>query len=163
LNIKCRFWFSLQLLSVTFFILRRIQWDITINLSRYSCDALVISHILMKHEFPRQIFEKSNIKFRENQPSGRRFLPCGQRRTERYDEANSRFSKSCEIAQNDFCLVQVSFYQSKKNSSSWRTEFNPRSAHVRFVGNKVTLRQVFLQALRFPPSVLFHHHTIFIY
>ena len=31
LNIKCVFWFSVQLLSETFLILRRIQWDI-INL-----------------------------------------------------------------------------------------------------------------------------------
>jgi hypothetical protein len=30
LNIKCAFWFSLQLLSETFLVLRRIQRDITV-------------------------------------------------------------------------------------------------------------------------------------
>ena len=48
----------------------------------------------MKLEFPRQIFEKkaSNIKFHENLFSGRRVVPCG--RTDRVDEANSRFVKA---------------------------------------------------------------------
>jgi hypothetical protein len=48
LDINCVFWFSVQVLSVKFLILRRIQWDI-INVhmlsSRNSC------HILMKHDF----------------------------------------------------------------------------------------------------------------
>jgi hypothetical protein len=43
-------------------------------------------------EFSRQILEKStNIKFHENPSSGSRVVPCG--RTDRHDEANSRFSK----------------------------------------------------------------------
>jgi hypothetical protein len=37
LNIKCVFWFSLQLLSETFLILGRIQRDIIINVHRPSC------------------------------------------------------------------------------------------------------------------------------
>jgi hypothetical protein len=36
-NIKCVFWFSLQLLSETFLILKRIQWNIVINVHRSSC------------------------------------------------------------------------------------------------------------------------------
>ena len=47
----------------------------------------------MKLEFSRQIFEwSSNIKFHENQSRGNR-VPCGRtdRRTDRHDEANSRF------------------------------------------------------------------------
>ena len=39
-----------------------------------------------------QIFGKySNIKFHENKSGGSRIVPCG--RTERHDEANSRFSR----------------------------------------------------------------------
>jgi hypothetical protein len=38
LNIKCGFWFPLQLLSEIFLILRRIQRDITINVHRSSCN-----------------------------------------------------------------------------------------------------------------------------
>jgi hypothetical protein len=37
LNIKCVFWFSLKLLSETFFILRRIERDMIINVYRSSC------------------------------------------------------------------------------------------------------------------------------
>jgi hypothetical protein len=41
-NIKCVFWFSLQLLSVTFLILRIVRRDIIITLHRFSCKAPVI-------------------------------------------------------------------------------------------------------------------------
>ena len=52
----------------------------------------------MKLEFSRQIFEKSNIKFHENPSSGSRVVPCGRtaKRTDRLNEAHSRFSKFCE-------------------------------------------------------------------
>jgi len=80
LNTKCVFWFSLQLLSETFLILRRIKRDVIkkyilvfIYSTGYSC------HILMKLEFSRKIFKKhSNINFHEIQSSGRRVAPCGQ-------------------------------------------------------------------------------------
>ena len=42
LNIKYVFWFSLQLLSETFLILRRIKWDTIINVRRSSCKAPLI-------------------------------------------------------------------------------------------------------------------------
>jgi hypothetical protein len=59
LNIKCVFWFSLQRLSETFLILRRIERDIIINVRRSSCKApLTLVRFLMKLEFPRRIFEK---------------------------------------------------------------------------------------------------------
>jgi len=45
----------------------------------------------MKLEFSSRIFEKpSNTKFHENPSSGNRVVPCG--RTDRYGEANRRFS-----------------------------------------------------------------------
>ena len=59
---------------------------------RYSCQ------ILMKLEFSRQNFHKySNIKFHDNTSSGIPFVPRG--RTDRHDEANSRFLKFCESFQ----------------------------------------------------------------
>ena len=59
--------------------------------ARYSCP------ISMELEFSRQVFEKySNIKFHENPSSGSKVVPCG--RTDRNDEANSRFSQFCERA-----------------------------------------------------------------
>jgi len=45
----------------------------------------------MNLEFPRQIFEKhTTIKFQWNPSSGSGAVPLG--RTDRHDEANSRFS-----------------------------------------------------------------------
>jgi hypothetical protein len=79
LNIKCVLWFSLQLLLKTFLTLRRIQRNIVINVkmsssknTRYSCQ------ILIKFEFPRQIFKNAQISFHHNPFSGRRVVPCGQ-------------------------------------------------------------------------------------
>jgi len=67
--------------------------------TRYSCQ------ILTKLEFSRQIFETpSNIKFPGNPSSGSRVVACGQRerrtdgRTDKHEEANSRFSQFCEGA-----------------------------------------------------------------
>jgi len=49
---------------------------------------------LIKLEFSRQILEKySNIKFPDSPSSGSRVVP--RRRTDRHDEANSRFPKVC--------------------------------------------------------------------
>ena len=54
----------------------------------------------MKLEFSQQIFENYlGIKFHEN-PSGGIGVPYGRthRRTDRHEEANSRFSQLCEQA-----------------------------------------------------------------
>jgi hypothetical protein len=42
LNLKCVFWFSLQLLSETFLILRRIQRDMIIKAHRSSCKVPIV-------------------------------------------------------------------------------------------------------------------------
>jgi len=59
--------------------------------------ALLLS-FLMKLDCSQQIFEKySNIKFHENPSSGSSVVPCG--RTDRHDEANSRFSNPANVPQ----------------------------------------------------------------
>jgi hypothetical protein len=77
--------FSLQHLSVTFFIVRRTERDMIKNMYwsshsiRYSCP------ILMKLYLSRQILEKySNINFHKNTSNGGRGVPCRQadRRTD---------------------------------------------------------------------------------
>ena len=42
LNTKCVFWFSVQLLSETFLILRRTERDIIKNVYRCACKVLVV-------------------------------------------------------------------------------------------------------------------------
>jgi hypothetical protein len=59
LNIKCVFWFSLQLLSETFPILRRTERDMIKNVYFYSCTApVILVRFWKKLELSRRIFEK---------------------------------------------------------------------------------------------------------
>jgi hypothetical protein len=95
MNIKCVFRFSLHLFPETFPIVRRIERDMITNANRSSLP--LSCHILMTLKCSRQIFEKySNIKFHKIPFSGSRVFPCG--RTDRQDEANSRFSQFCKHA-----------------------------------------------------------------
>jgi len=89
---KYVFWFSLQILSETFFILRRNERDVV---TIYMCGILFTYPILIKLEFfPKVFFSKYLIfKFYENPPSESRNVPCG--RTDRHDQANSDFSQFC--------------------------------------------------------------------
>ena len=78
LNTKCVFWFSLQILSVTFLILRRTERDMIKHVYWSSCK--VLSSDLKKLEFSRQIFEKySNINFMLIRPLGTEFFHAGRR------------------------------------------------------------------------------------
>jgi len=54
----------------------------------------------MKFRFPRYILENTGIKFRTHPSDGSRVVPCSwvDRRTDRHDEADSRFSQFCKGA-----------------------------------------------------------------
>ena len=54
LNTKCVFWFFVQILSETFFILKRNKWNVIINVHLSSCSC----QILIELEFSGEIFEK---------------------------------------------------------------------------------------------------------
>ena len=92
------FWFSLQLLSETFIILRRTERDIITNVHQTSKQSASYSwQIYMKLKPERQISEKHlNIKFNENLSSGSRVFPCErtERQTDRHEEANSLFFRN---------------------------------------------------------------------
>ena len=62
LNTKCVFWFSLQLLSETFLILRRTERDMikNVSLSLRKGNPLYLSH-LMKTSFSIQFFGKKTF------------------------------------------------------------------------------------------------------
>jgi hypothetical protein len=52
---------SLQLLSQAFPIFRRIQWDVIINLHKFSCKAPIILVILIKLDFLDRLLKNSQI------------------------------------------------------------------------------------------------------
>ena len=80
MKIKCVFLFSLELLFQTFRILRRIQWDIVINVKTYPCKVPVIPvRFQWNLNFLTDFRKKSlNMKFNQNPSSGSRVVPCGR-------------------------------------------------------------------------------------
>jgi len=73
LNIKLLLWFSAQILSETFFILRRNDQKCVCVSSHYFCP------ILTSLEFSQNFFEKySNVTYLKNPSSGSRAVSCGQ-------------------------------------------------------------------------------------
>jgi hypothetical protein len=96
-NIKCVFLFPVQLLSEAFLILRRPEQDMMINVHRCSCKVPFFScQILMRLEISRHILENYSNNFTKILPLGAEFSMGTDRETNRHDEANSRFSQSCE-------------------------------------------------------------------
>jgi len=86
LNTKCVFWFSLQLLSETFLILRRNERHMIKNVYRSSCKVPFILvqfkwNLNFLHRFSKK---SSNITFHGNPSGGSRLVPCG--RTDGHDE-----------------------------------------------------------------------------
>jgi hypothetical protein len=78
-------------------ISRPNQRDIIINVKTSSCNVPTrySCRILMKLESSRKISgTSSTTKFHQDLSSGNRVVPHG--RTDRHDEANSRFSQFCE-------------------------------------------------------------------
>jgi hypothetical protein len=76
-SMKCVFWFSLQLLFVTFLILRRIQRDIVIKVKTSSCEIPVIL-VVLQWNLNWNLETSSSIKFRENPFSGSQVVPDGR-------------------------------------------------------------------------------------
>jgi hypothetical protein len=100
LIIRCEFWFSLQLLSVTFLIRRIIQWGIIIVhmflSTHHSCQ------ILRKPRFWNILKTYSNIKFHENPASRSWVVPCRgtDRETDKHDKAHSYFRNFANASKN---------------------------------------------------------------
>jgi hypothetical protein len=91
LNIKCVFWFSLQLLSETFLILRRTERGMIKNVYGSSCKMCIfLSNFNETWIFCTDFRRMLKYQLHDNPSSGSRVVPCG--RTDRQDAANSQFS-----------------------------------------------------------------------
>jgi hypothetical protein len=78
LNIKCVFWFPLQLLYETFLILRRTERDM-LKMSIGLGVKYPYYQIFMELEFSQHICEKClNIQSHVNPCSGGQVVPCGR-------------------------------------------------------------------------------------
>ena len=121
LNIKCLFWFHLQRLCEMFLILRRIEWDIVMNVRYIHLHVKypLFWKILMKFEFSWQIFKKyMNVKFHKN-PSIWSWVPCGRIDRQTWWSYYSHFAilqtclKTAELlnssSENDFWVSVVSW------------------------------------------------------
>ena len=95
LNIKCMFWFSVQILSETFLILSRTERDIIINMYCSSCKVPVMHvRVWWNLNFLDRFFEKcSKNKFNEN-PSSGRYLFHTEGQTDKHNESNCH---SCTV------------------------------------------------------------------
>jgi len=99
LSIKCVFPFSLQILSETFFILRRSETDVIKKSIVFMYSICCYSDILMQVEFSWQFFKKIlKSQIYENPSSGSRIVPRGRTAglMDRHVEANSCFSQFCK-------------------------------------------------------------------
>ena len=123
LNTKCVFWFSLQLASETFLILRRTERDMIKYAYWFSCTVpLFLLYFNKYFIYSLEFRKKTNINFYENPWSGSRVFPCGRmgRRT-------------------DITKVIVDFFFNfsnapKKNSSNEEEKFDSIWKYVKEIG-----------------------------
>ena len=92
------FWFSLQLVPEIFLTLRRIQWDIIINVNTSACKVPVIPvrfewNLNFLNRFLKNIQISNFINLLQVRLS---CSMCTDGQTDRHDKANSHFSQFCK-------------------------------------------------------------------
>ena len=127
LNTKYVFWFSVQLLSETFLILRRNERDVMKNVFRSACKVPdILSDFNETWIFSRDFrkFLKYEILWKSVQWETRCFMRTdGQ--MDRHDEANSRFSQTCWTS-----LLSYLFTYSMVLSPSWEANWFAASQEI---------------------------------
>ena len=122
IDIKCEFWFSLQLLSETFLIIRRIHWDTLINVR--SCR---VNYPLFLSDFNEtwifSIYFRKILKYKshENPSNGSRVVPCGSTDTTKVIVSFRSFSKAPKTHQMEL----------KNNKKFWLLLTNLHSTNIR--------------------------------
>jgi len=87
-------WYSVQLLSETFLILKRIQRDIiNVHMSSWKVTVILV-RFLIELEIPWQFLKRSGIKFYEHPFIGSSVVPCGP--TDKHDAPNRWILQYCE-------------------------------------------------------------------
>jgi hypothetical protein len=135
LNTKCEFWFSLQIFSETFFILRRTKRDIIINIHGSSCKLPVILAILWWNlNFLDRFSENiTNTKFQENPSSTSRVIPQGRpgRKAQmtKLTAAFRNFANSTNQCVSYFFLGADSRSNRGANSREVEGQTHPSSSH----------------------------------
>jgi len=95
LNTKCVFWFYLQLLTETFFIIRSVQRDSVINAHSSSCKVPII---LARFEWILNYLYRFSKKILVHQGSRKSVQWGTDEGTDMHGEANSQFSQFFECA-----------------------------------------------------------------
>ena len=124
-NIKCVSRFSLQLLSKTFLILRRMQQDIVINVKTSSCKVPVIfvgfkSYMNFLDTFSKKYW---SVKFHQNPSSGSQVVPCGRTDGRRDMKKLVVAFRSGTVASPE-CFPTVASLRSRRRYS----DFEPQNA-----------------------------------
>jgi len=135
LNIQCVFRFSLQLLSETFFILRRTERDMIINVYWSSCKVPVIlvrfqCSLNFLHGFSKNTQIPNLMKIR---PVGAKLFHA-DRQTDRRDKSNSRFSQFWQLRLETIFVICTFFnyYLRDEMGRPCGTRVNTRKIYTYF-------------------------------
>ena len=108
LNIKCEFWFCLQISSETFLILRRNEWDMITNVHWSSCKVPVILVRLLWNWNLLERFLKNNkiSHFMKIRPAGAELLHAGGR-MDRQKDMTKLIVALRNFAKAPKCLIHI--------------------------------------------------------
>ena len=113
------FWFSLQLLSEAFLIPWRTELDIIKHVHWSSCKVLIIVvHFIKTWIFSADFRKIRKCQFYNNQPSGRRFVSCGQ------TDGHVYKTKPTVAFRNFANTLLISHFSNNGATKHWQSNFS---------------------------------------